>query len=106
MKPLNNLLISFLFVISFSSFAQPSDEKQPIQIEADSVEIREQEGISTYKGNVKITKGSLRIQGQLIQIISKKNALHTIRVEGEPATFNQLNDNNEEISAQSQLMEY
>ncbi len=106
MKRHNNFLFIFLFIISFSNYAKTSDEKQPLHIEADSAEIREQEGISTYKGNVKITKGSLRIQGQLIHIISKNNALQTIRVEGEPATFKQTNDLDEEISAQSQYMEY
>ena len=106
MKLRNNLLLGFLLVISFSGHAKTSDENQPVQIEADSVEIREQDGISTYKGNVKITKGSLIIQGHLVHIISKKNILQTIRVEGTPATFKQTNNQGEEISAQSQFIKY
>jgi len=102
----NFLYIVFFLLISFVSYAQTSDENQPIHIEADSVEIREKEGISTYKGNVKITKGSLRIQGQLIHIISKNNTLQTIHVEGQPATFKQTNDQGNEVSAQSKHLEY
>lgn len=103
---MNKYLFIFLLIISFSANAKTSDENQPLYIVADSVEIREQQGISTYKGNVKITKGSLQIQGDLIYIVSKKNSLQTIRVEGSPATFKQTNDHDEEISAQSQYIEY
>jgi lipopolysaccharide export system protein LptA len=107
MNRLNNFfLIVFFLAFSFISHAKTADENEAIHIEADSVEIREQEGISTYKGNVKITRGSLFIQGQLIKVISKNNSLQTFLVDGLPATFKQLNDQGEEISAKSQHLEY
>lgn len=106
MNLFNNILFTCLFMASYSAYAKTSDKNQPTYIEADSVEIREKEGISTYKGHVKISKGSLQIQGDLVHIISQKNAYQTFQIEGNPATFKQTNDLNEEISAQGQFIKY
>ncbi len=106
MRQLNKLVFVVLLLCNLPVHAKTTDQDQPINIEADSVEIREKQGISIYKGNVKITKGSLLIKGDLIHIHSNKEGLEKILVEGRPATFKQLNDFNEEVSAKSLKMTY
>ena len=106
MRRLIKFLFIFFMIISFSAFGKKSDEQQPIHIEADSVEIRERENTSIYKGNVKITKGTLLIKGNLIRIVNSGQGLQKIYIEGRPATYTQLNDLNEEVSASSHQMQY
>ena len=106
MHLLTKLVLPALLLISPLCAAQSSDAGQPIHIEADSVEIREQEGISIYRGGVNIRRGSMVIRGELIVIHNTPAGLEKIVVEGEPASFRQLNDLEEEISAQSQKMTY
>ena len=105
MKQVSRLFILVLF-LSMQAQAKTSDMNQPLHIQAGSVEIREQEGISIYKNNVLITRGTMIIQGELIHVHSDENEIRRIRVEGAPAKFRQLNDQDEEISAQSLQMEY
>ena len=105
MKQFSKFLI-LVFFVSLQTQAKMSDMDQPLHIQAGSVEIREKEGISIYKDNVRITKGTMIIQGELIHVHSDANEIRKIRVEGLPAKFRQLNDQDEEISAQSQQMEY
>ena len=106
MRRLSNLLLPVLLLSSSLCFARASDDDQPINIEADSVEIREQQGISIYRGSVKISRGSMIIKGELITIHNTPQGLEKIVVEGKPASFRQLTDMDEEISAQSLEMTY
>lgn len=108
-KYIKLLLLTFLAVLSViqqPAFGKASDSNAPIEIEADQVEMRERESTSTYTGNVKISKGTIRFTGDKIIITSKDGQLQHIEIEGTPATFFQLNDLNEEISAQSFQMLY
>jgi lipopolysaccharide export system protein LptA len=86
--------------------AKTSDADEPIHIEADSVEILEQQGVSIYRGHVNIRKGSMLIKGELIHIHQQDQGIDRILVTGDPASFRQLNDQGEEVSAQSLEMTY
>ncbi len=103
---LSALLCILSLCAANSLHARSSDANQPVHIEADSVEIREQEGVSIYRGHVKISRGSMLIKGELIHIFSQEQNIDRIEVEGQPASFYQLNDAGEEISAQSLDMTY
>lgn len=87
-------------------FAKTSDRDAPAYIEADQVEMHEHDNLSIYKGHVKITRGSIRITGDEVIIQNRDGKLEHIEVNGKPATFFQLNDLNEEVSAQSFQMIY
>ena len=112
MKRLNNgLLKKTLVLVSALLFcaaplAKSTDKSAPLNIEADKLEMHEKDGTSIYHGNVKITKGSLKITGDKIVIENKNGKLHKIKINGKPATFYQLNDLNETISAESHFMDY
>jgi lipopolysaccharide export system protein LptA len=106
MKRQTNILILFVFFFNISAFAKSTDEDAPLHIEADELEMHENEGTSIYKGNVKINKGSIKITGDKIVISNKNGRLHRVQVNGKPATFYQLNDLDEAINAESYIMDY
>jgi lipopolysaccharide export system protein LptA len=95
-----------LLCVALPAHGKSEDSRAPINIEADAVEMREAEGISVYTGNVKINRGSIEFNGDKITIISQAGQLQQIEIEGRPATFHQLNDQNEDIRAQGLHMRY
>lgn len=108
-RPLKHRLLVLL--LSLASTALPAhgksgDGNAPINIEADAVEMREAEGISIYTGNVKISRGSIEFSGDKIIISSQAGRVQQIDIEGQPATFYQLNDQNQDIRAQGLQMRY
>jgi len=94
------------FTLHTHAWAKSTDNNAPVHIEADQMEMREKEDISIYTGDVEITKGSIKITGDKIYIKNKDGTLYSIKIDGSPATFYQLNDLNEAISAQSHKMKY
>jgi len=106
MTRLANTWLFLLLCLPASVLAKQSDLEQPIQIHADSVEMREKEGISIYKGKVEITQGSLLLTGDTITIHSTPEGISTIVVTGSPAKYSQLNDQNQTIRAHSNIMDY
>jgi lipopolysaccharide export system protein LptA len=108
-RPVKHCLLVLL--LSLASTALPAygkseDSNAPINIEADAVEMREADGISIYTGNVKINRGSIEFSGDKIIIRSQAGRVQQIEIEGQPATFYQLNDQNQDIRAQGLRMRY
>ncbi|MHC8301750.1 lipopolysaccharide transport periplasmic protein LptA [Pseudomonas sp. ZS1P83] len=53
---------------SVSAWALPNDQEQPIRIQADDAQLDDKNGIATYKGDVIITQGSLKVTGNTVTI--------------------------------------
>ncbi|GAB7533538.1 lipopolysaccharide transport periplasmic protein LptA [Pseudomonas sp. 3A(2025)] len=53
---------------SASAWALPTDRDQPIHIQSDDAQLDDKKGIATYKGNVIITQGSMKITGNTVTI--------------------------------------
>ncbi|VAW65430.1 hypothetical protein MNBD_GAMMA11-2358 [hydrothermal vent metagenome] len=100
------LLFSALLSVHLSAWAKTADNDSPVHIEADQMEMREKDDISIYTGDVRITKGSIKITGDRVVIQNKNGVLYNIKIDGRPATFYQLNDLGETITAQSHKMDY
>lgn len=105
MKLLNNLAL-LLLCLSVNAYAKQSDKDQPTVIEADRVEMHDKQSTSIYSGNVVITRGSIKITGDKITIKNKDGSLQSATAIGQPATFYQLNDLGETITAQSNKIIY
>lgn len=108
-RPVKHHLIVLLLSLTCTAlpaYGKSDDSHAPIHIEADAVEMREAEGISIYTGNVKINRGSIEFSGDKIIISSQHGLVQQIDIEGQPATFYQLNDQNEEIRAQGLQIRY
>jgi lipopolysaccharide export system protein LptA len=58
---------------STSALALPTDRDQPIHIQSDDAQIDDKQGVATYKGNVIITQGTLKITGNTVTITRAAN---------------------------------
>ena len=84
-------------------WALSTDREQSIEIEADSAESDDAQGVAIYKGDVVIIQGTLKITGDHVTIHYDKNGDFTKMVTlGSPAHFAQLPDGKPDSSASYQ----
>jgi len=102
-----------LFIISLAAwlpvnaFAAAADKDQPIRVEADSLEIRDDDKISIYSGNVTLVQGSLNVfADQLVIHFDENDDLELMEMTGSPARFRQLDDENKEMIGRADKLEY
>lgn len=91
---LNNrsfIRLSLLISVCLSplSFALPTDSQQPIHISADSAQIDDNTGTTTYEGNVIMTQGSMEIRAAKVDLFRTNNEVSHITAIGSPANFRQ-----------------
>ena len=90
MKSVCKKLLSFALVVFIqTTFALDSDRDQPASVEADEVEYDFRTGVRTYKGNVIVEQGSLRITGDKLVVIYKDDKLESATAWGNLASFKQ-----------------
>jgi len=109
MKKVNRITIPLCLALLLSGqpFAATSDRDQPIQVEADGLEIRENENISVYTGNVRLEQGSLLIQAdRMIIHFNDDGELQLIEMDGDPARFRQTSDAKKEMLGEARHLEY
>ncbi|MCU1751717.1 lipopolysaccharide transport periplasmic protein LptA [Pseudomonas sp. 6D_7.1_Bac1] len=76
---------------SVSAWALPNDSEQPIRIQANDAQLDDKQGIATYKGDVIITQGSMKITGNTVTITrTKDGAIDVVTSVGNLAYFEQL----------------
>jgi len=86
------LLLTMLLPLPAAALS--TDSSQPMNIEADRVDIDDEKGINTFRGNVVITRGSIRISGDKVVVYRDKNKeLDKIHSTGNLAHFQQTPDN-------------
>lgn len=91
------LLLAVLLSLSAPAvLALSSDKDKPIDIVADSVDINEGRGTSTYTGNVEINQGTIRVNADKVVVLHKPGQPRAIDATGEPARFRQLPDNSKQ----------
>jgi len=102
------LLIACLALLTpWQSIAATGDKDQPIEVEADSLEIRDNDNISIYSGNVRLIQGSLNVQADRLVIYFDDNKnLELMEMTGSPARFRQIDDENREMTGQADKLDY
>ncbi|MEM7400748.1 MAG: lipopolysaccharide transport periplasmic protein LptA [Pseudomonadota bacterium] len=102
------LLTFILIFLTYSNHAYglTDDSTKPINIQADSAEINDATGVSTYRGNVKITQGSMRLTGDLVILETANKKVQKIIAEGNLSTFKQETDDGRLINAEAEKMVY
>lgn len=76
-----------------TAWALPEDSRQPIRITADHATMDEGRGEAAYRGSVRITQGTLDVQGDTLTLkVDKEGALTTARTLGKPARYQQKTD--------------
>lgn len=82
-------LAAFLVTSSTIAMAESSDRDQPIDLEADAVEVDDAKQTSTYIGNVILTQGTLVIKADKLIVREDKNGFQHSTSLGNPTTFKQ-----------------
>lgn len=96
-----------LLLLSGQSWAMESDRDQPIEVEADRMEWREQENISIYEGKVTLVQGSLRVKSdRMVVHFNDANELTLLEMTGKPAKLRQINDQREEVRGEAEQIDY
>lgn len=112
---LNNTIIAKLFIAALNyilvapCFALPGDSQQPINIQSDKAShITLDTGEKTeYFGNVVITQGSMKINGDHIVIHSQERQVKSIVAKGTPAHFEQQSDPDKAaVKAEANTLDY
>lgn len=89
----------FLFAVIFFatySFALTEDANQPIEVEAESVEVNEAAGFNEFRGNAEVKQGSLLMTAELIQVQTNTDGVETMEATGtieKPAKYIQSQEN-------------
>ncbi|WP_172597603.1 lipopolysaccharide transport periplasmic protein LptA [Sulfuriflexus mobilis] len=87
-------ILLLCLLLPLPALALKSDKDQPMNIEADRVDIDDEKGISTFRGNVVITRGSILIKGNVVIVYRDKNKdLDRVHATGKRAHFQQRPDN-------------
>ena len=106
MKTVNPLAL-LLFLLPLHCAALDKDREQPIEVEADRLEVRDQENISIYEGNVKLVQGSLNIRSdRLIIHFNDANELTLMELTGQPASLRQLDNEQQEMLGEALEIDY
>ena len=82
------------------------DRTQPIELEADRVELDEQAGTSTYSGSVKLKQGNLLLQAEHVIVYLKNNDITRMLARGNPARLNDQLEDNSLVEATATTMDY
>lgn len=69
--------------------ALPSDRDQPIEVEADGVDLNETTGQSVYQGNVILRQGTIRLEADRITVFHRGNKPSKVVAVGNPVKFRQ-----------------
>jgi lipopolysaccharide export system protein LptA len=101
------LLALLCLPVPFSALALSTDKDQPINIEADSLEINDKQGITVYKGNVVITQGTVRLDAHTVTVHSPDQGARKMVAQGNPARFKQRPDDKDvDTRAEAGRIEY
>jgi lipopolysaccharide export system protein LptA len=87
------LLLGLLMASNSAVFALPSDQTKPVTLEADQASFNERTGVTSYRGNVIITQGTIRIEAdQLTVNLDDNRGIKDAIAQGSPARFQQQLD--------------
>lgn len=79
-------------LLSVTAHALPEDREKPIHISADSASIDEKSGFTIYRGDVKITQGTLLIEADRVELKRGEKGVEIVTAYGEQAHFRQKPD--------------
>ncbi len=103
-------LVAFIGGLTFAGSAAglATDREQPIEVEADYVEVDDRIGVAVYRGDVVVTQGTMRFTGKTLTMsYTEGQSLKEALLEGAPATFRQrLENEDQDIEGEAIHMRY
>lgn len=101
------LVALMLAAISISANAERADRDQPVNIEADRVEIDDQKKEAVFVGNVVLTQGTLMLKADRIIVDQDESGFQSGIAFGSPAYFRQKREGFEDfIEGEAERLEY
>ncbi|MCK5639158.1 MAG: lipopolysaccharide transport periplasmic protein LptA [Gammaproteobacteria bacterium] len=105
-KKLHLLFAAFL-LLPFTTETLAAPPGQGLQIQADRVDIQQQQGVSKYLGRVELTQDGLQLHADELIIYQSEKGIERISAQGSPTTFNQApRAGQTEIRGQANKIEY
>ncbi|HLP98405.1 MAG TPA: lipopolysaccharide transport periplasmic protein LptA [Sideroxyarcus sp.] len=94
----SNKLLSGLVLLccAAAAGADTADREKPIHLEADRVDISEQQQVSVFSGAVKLTQGTLVVQADKIVVTQDKHGYKHLTATGRLASFRQRHEGTDE----------
>jgi lipopolysaccharide export system protein LptA len=77
-----------------------------VNISADNMKYDMKTGVSSYTGNVHITRNGMDLQGDSVTVKQQGDEIEQLIVTGHPARYHQTTDNSDPITAESLEMTY
>ena len=100
-------LLLCLLLLPATALGLSTDRDQPIEVEADRLEIRDEDKVSIYEGNVSLVQGSLQIRSDRLVIhFNDRRELTLMEMTGNPARLRQLDDQRREMQGQARRINY
>lgn len=85
----------------------PGDRLQDLSIQADSAELDDQNGTTTYAGDVIVEQGSMKIRADKVIIYGRNDSYSRVVATGSPARLSQIPKQGQEpVTAQANRLEY
>lgn len=103
---INTLACALGLLVCGNGWALSTDRNQPLQIDADQADIDQQRGISTYRGNVRLARGSMLLTADEVVVNQKGGSVRLVTATGSPASYRQRSDKQQDIRASALRMEY
>jgi lipopolysaccharide export system protein LptA len=96
-----------LILMPVSAYSLSTDKDQPMDIEADRVDIDDSTGLNTFRGNVVVTQGTIRLNADVVTVYKKKNDVSRVVAKGHPAVYRQRPEKKQEdVVAEANQIEY
>ena len=103
-------LVLMAALASASAWGLKSDKQQPINIQADHADFRDNStannGTGTYSGHVIMSRGSISLTANKATVLMVNNELQSAELTGSPATFDQQPDEGERMHGVADQITY
>lgn len=108
LRPLRALGLGLALALAATpAAAVKSDRDQPMDIQADALETRIDEGRATLTGNVLITQGTMRVSAaRAVVSQDERQRVKRAVLEGQPATLGQDLDDGGRLDARARVIDY
>ncbi len=100
-------VLALALALGGEALALSTDKDQPIEVEADGMEIDEGKGVTTYHGNVEVVQGSIRLKADTVYIFQSEGNTDRLEAVGDPVYFRQRPDGKQEdVRGHASRIEY
>lgn len=94
-------------LVSFPAFALKTDQNQLITVESEEQSADLQTNLLIFSGEVIAKQGSIKLQADKVEVARNQDGtLKSIQAFGEPATFEQQQDNGRYIRSRAKIIKY